>query len=497
LTFNISLFTLLAAKHEMTASPPIDTIAAIATPAGRGGIGVIRVSGPLALAIAEHFLGRTPKPRFAHRCRFCSASGELIDDGLLIGFPAPRSFTGEDVIELQAHGSPIVLGVLLRRCVELGARPARPGEFSERAYLNDKLDLAQAEAVADLIAAGSETAARAALRSLDGEFSRRIEALSRQLIELRVYIEAAIDFPEEEIDFLRTDEVRSRFAAIELTLHELLEGARRGQRLRDGLHVVILGAPNVGKSSLLNALAGFDRAIVTAIPGTTRDVLREPIDVDGLPITIVDTAGLRDTVDEVESEGIARAEREAGRADLVLWVVAEGEWGMGNRESGEEREWGIGNGESESAPSAVTGSSDSRFPIPDSRLLPAPRLTIHNKLDLTGGDPRIEHRADGVHVFLSAKTGIGLDLLRRALLDHAGLGDGSSGDFSARARHVIALERTREHISSARAHALDSGQGELAAEDLRLAHDALGEIVGRFRADDLLGEIFSSFCIGK
>ena len=466
---------------------PTDTIAAIATPAGRGGIGVIRVSGPLALAIAEGFLGRVPKPRFAHRCRFRAGGGELIDDGLLIGFPGPRSFTGEDVIELQAHGSPIVLGVLLRRCVELGARLARPGEFSERAFLNDKLDLAQAEAVADLIAAGSESAARAALRSLDGEFSRRVAALSRQLIELRVYIEAAIDFPEEEIDFLRTDEVRSRFAAIEMTLHELLAGARRGQRLRDGLHVVILGAPNVGKSSLLNALAGHDRAIVTAIPGTTRDVLREPIDVDGLPITIVDTAGLRDTFDEVEREGIARAEREAVRADLLLWVV-------------DGRESGIGNGESESASSAVTGSSDSRFPIPRSPIPPlpaAPRLTIHNKLDLMTGEPRIERRADGDHVFLSAKTGHGLDLLRRALLDHAGLGDGSNGDFSARARHVLALECTREQLASARNHALDLGQGELAAEDLRLAHEALGDILGRFHSDELLGAIFSSFCIGK
>ncbi len=486
---------------------PTDTIAAIATPAGRGGIGVIRVSGPHALAIAEQFLGRVPKPRFAHRCRFRSANSELIDDGLLIAFPAPRSFTGEDVIELQAHGSPVVLGELLRRCIELGARPARPGEFSERAFLNNKLDLAQAEAVADLIAAGSESAARAALRSLNGEFSRRIDALSRQLIELRVYVEAAIDFPEEEIDFLRTDEVRSRFAAIELTLHELLLGARRGQRLRDGLHVVILGAPNVGKSSLLNALAGHDRAIVTAIPGTTRDVLREPIDVDGLPLTIVDTAGLRETADEVESEGIARAEREAGRADLVLWVVA-----PESRES-KGRDSGLGTRDSEepgSQPMEMAGNcglsvqapatsesipgrleAESRVPSPESRIF------IHNKLDLTDGEPRVEHRADGVHVHLSAKTGQGLDLLRHALLDHAGLTDGSSGDFSARARHVIALERTRDHLASARVHALDSGQGELAAEDLRLAHDALGEIVGRFRADDLLGEIFSSFCIGK
>ena len=445
-----------------------DTIAAIATPAGPGGIGVVRVSGPRALAIAQAFLGRRPKPRFAHRCRFRDGGGELIDDGLLLAFPGPKSFTGEDVVELQAHGSPVLLAALLRRCVELGARLARPGEFSERAFLNDKLDLAQAEAVADLIAAGSESAARAAMRSLDGEFSRRVDALARQLVELRVYVEAAIDFPEEEIDFLRTDEVRARFAAIDLSLHELLAGARRGQRLRDGLNVVILGAPNVGKSSLLNALAGHDRAIVTAIPGTTRDVLREHLSVDGLPITIIDTAGLRETRDEVESEGIARANREARRADLVLWV-----------EAPEIRDPGPGARDSEE---------------PGSR---PPRLTIHNKLDLTGGEPRIERREDGVHVHLSAKTGAGLDLLRQALLQHAGLADGSVGDFSARARHVEALVRCQEQLASARAHALTTGDGELAAEDLRLAHEALGEITGRFRADDLLGQIFSSFCIGK
>ena len=446
----------------MTSSHAPHTIAAIATPAGPGGIGVVRVSGPLALAMAHAFLGRRPKPRFAHRCRFRDGAGELIDDGLLLAFPGPRSFTGEDVIELQAHGSPVLLGALLRRCVELGARLARPGEVSERAFLNDKLDLAQAEAVADLIAAGSESAARAAMRSLDGEFSRRIEALSRQLVELRVYIEAAIDFPEEEIDFLKTSEVRARFAAVELTLHELLAGARRGQRLRDGLNVVILGAPNVGKSSLLNALAGHDRAIVTAIPGTTRDVLREHLSVDGLPLTIVDTAGLRETSDEVESEGIARANREARRADLVLWVEA----------------------------------PESRGPGPGT-LPPLPRLTIHNKLDLTGGEPRSERRDDGVHVYLSAKTGAGLDLLRHALLQHAGLAEGSAGDFSARARHVDALARCQQHLATARAHALADGRGELAAEDLRLAHEALGEITGRYRADDLLGEIFGSFCIGK
>jgi len=448
--------------------PSIDTIAAIATPAGPAGIGVIRVSGPLALVIAEQFLRRAPKARFAHRCRFRDAHGELLDDGLLLAFPGPKSFTGEDVVELQAHGSPIVLAGLLRRCLELGARAARPGEFSERAFLNDKIDLAQAEAVADLIAASSEAAARAALRSLDGEFSARVEALSRQLIDLRVYVEAAIDFPEEEIDFLRTDEVRVRFAGIELNLHELLAGARRGQRLRDGLHVVILGAPNVGKSSLLNALAGFDRAIVTAIAGTTRDVLRESIDVGGLALTLVDTAGLRETEDEIEREGIARARREAGRADVAMFVV---------------------DGRASEVPSA----SPIESPLP----VTTARITVHNKIDLDGRAPSLEQRADGVHVFLSAKSGVGIDLLRQALRQHAGLGEGSGGDFSARARHVVALERAKTRLADAREHALHLGQGELAAEDLRLAHEALGEILGRYHSDDLLGAIFSSFCIGK
>lgn len=452
-----------------------DTIAAIATPAGPGGIGVIRVSGPLALAIGATLLGKAPRPRFAHRCRMRDAHSELIDDGLLLAFPGPRSFTGEDVVELQAHGSPVVLSLLLRRCLELGARLARPGEFSERAFLNDKLDLAQAEAVADLIAAGSASAARAALRSLDGEFSRRVSALAQQLIELRVYVEAAIDFPEEEIDFLRTDEVRARFANIDLTLHELLAGARRGQRLRDGLHVVILGAPNVGKSSLLNALAGHDRAIVTALAGTTRDVLREALNVDGLPIVLVDTAGLRGTVDVVEREGIARAEREAQRADVLLWVCAE------------------------PAPSESATESPARE-LGDVIALSASPLTVitvHNKVDLSAEPARIEQRADGAHVYLSARTGAGLDLLRQALLQTAGLSEGAAGEFSARARHVDALERAQLHLTQARAHALTHAQGELAAEDLRRAHDALGEILGRYESDDLLGAIFSSFCIGK
>lgn len=445
-----------------------DTIAAIATAAGPGGIGVIRVSGPQALALAQTLLGRAPRPRHAHHCRFRAGNGEAIDEGLLLAFPAPRSFTGEDVVELQAHGSPVALQRLLQRTLELGARLARPGEFSERAYLNDKLDLAQAEAIADLIAASSESAARAAMRTLSGEFSQRVQRLSQQLIELRVYVEAAIDFPEEEIDFLRTDEVRSRFAAIELTLHELLAAARRGQRLRDGLQVVIVGAPNVGKSSLLNALAGDDRAIVTPVAGTTRDLLREHLVVDGLPITLIDTAGLRSTADLVEREGIARAGRAAAGADLLLWV----------RDASSH----------ESAHEHVVAAA-----------VPAgtPRLIVYNKIDLSGEAPSLQREGDGFQLRLSARTGAGIDLLRQALLQMAGLGEGSHGDFSARARHVSALERTRDELAAARMLALTHAQGELAAEHLRLAHDALGEILGRFHSDQLLGAIFSSFCIGK
>lgn len=440
-----------------------DTIAAIATPAGPGGIGVVRISGPKALAIAENFLGKEPKPRYAHRCRFRDGSGEVIDDGLLLAFPGPRSFTGEDVVELQAHGSPIALALLLARCLELGARSARPGEFSERAFLNDKIDLAQAEAIADLIASSSAGAARAAMRSLSGQFSERVDALSRQLVELRVYVEAAIDFPEEEIDFLGSGEVRARFAAVELTLHELLAGARQGQRLRDGLHLVILGPPNAGKSSLLNALAGYQSAIVSAIPGTTRDLLREHLSIDGLPITVVDTAGLRESSDEVEIEGIRRATVEAGQADVLLWVHDA---------------------------SAVVDSS--REPS-----LAIPTIHIHNKIDLIDTAARNERKHDGTHIYLSARTGAGIDLLRQALREHAGLGEASAGIFSARIRHIEALTRTQLELASARHQALDAGRGELAAEDLRRAHEALGEVLGRFSSDQLLGEIFSSFCIGK
>jgi tRNA modification GTPase len=448
---------------------PRDTIAAIATPPGAGGIGVVRLSGPDSLVIAAHFLGKPPRPRYAHRAVFRDATGEAIDDGLLIAFPAPHSYTGEDVVELQAHGSPQALSRLLARCLELGARFARPGEYSERAYLEGKLDLAQAEAVADLIAAGSEAAARAARRSLDGEFSRAVDALAQQLIELRIWVEAAIDFPEEEIDFLASEELAQRFAAAATTLEQLRAAAHRGRVLADGLHVVILGEPNVGKSSLLNALAGHERAIVTPIAGTTRDTLNERIEVDGLPLTLVDTAGLRETGDVVEREGVARAGREAERADLVLWVV--------------------------DSSTAEPARADAATTLP--ALAGIPRLVVHNKLDLSGGEPRSERRSDGTHVHLSARTGAGLDQLRQALRAAAGLSEGNEGSFSARQRHLDALTRAATHLESARTEALDHGRGELAAEELRRAHDALGEITGRMQPDELLGEIFGRFCIGK
>jgi tRNA modification GTPase len=443
-----------------------DTIAAVATAAGAAGIGVIRLSGPAALAIAAQYLGTAPTPRYAHYARFRDAAGEVMDDGLLIAFPAPRSFTGEDVVELQAHGSPVVLQRLLADCCARGARPARPGEFSERAFLNGKLDLAQAEAIADLIAAGSDAAARAARRSLDGVFSRRVDALLDALTALRVWLEAALDFPEEEIDFLAAPELQRRLAEVQQLHADLLREAERGQRLRDGLHVVILGAPNAGKSSLLNALAGSERAIVTPIAGTTRDVLRELVRVDGIELTLVDTAGLRETADVVEAEGIRRAEAEITRADLVLAV-------LDDRDA-----------------AAAQAALAPRLPAG------VPVLWLHSHADLTGRSGAEEVRADGRHLWFSAITGAGLEALRAALREHAGLGEGSAGAFSARARHVDALRRTGQCLQSAAAQ-LVHRQGELAADDLRLAQEALGEITGKLSADALLGHIFGSFCIGK
>ena len=443
-----------------------DTIAAVATPPGAGGVGVIRVSGALSAAIARKLLRRDPEPRHAYYCAFADASRAPIDRGLLLYFKAPHSYTGEDVLELQTHGSPIVLRLLLARLVELGARHARAGEFSERAFLNGKIDLAQAEAVADLIASGSETAARAALRSLDGEFSRRVRALTAAAVRLRVWIEAAIDFPEEEIDFLAAPELRADLTAVRTDLAALLDGARRGVRLADGLHVVIVGRPNAGKSSLLNALAASERAIVTEIPGTTRDLVRETVDIDGVMLTLVDTAGLRDSADVVEREGIRRARAELSRADAIVLV-----------------------GESDGDPDADLDL------LADTPSLAA-RIVVHNKIDILAEAPRRERRADRVHLWLSAKTGAGLDLLQAELKRLAG-GDGAEGACTARARHVAALERARTHLDAAESALIERNAGELAAEELREVQHALGEITGEFTSDDLLGAIFSSFCIGK
>lgn len=444
-----------------------DTIVAIATAAGMGGIGVLRISGADAPTIAEQLLGAIPKPRHAHYARFRDRDGATIDHGLLLHFPAPHSYTGEHVVELQVHGSPVLLRQLQARVVELGASLARAGEFSERAFLNGKLDLAQAEAVADLISSGSIAAANAAMRSLEGEFSRRVQALLEAVIRQRVWIEAAIDFPEEDIDFLADARLQEGFAALNAQTDQLLESARRGLRLNNGLHAVIIGRPNAGKSSLLNALVATDRAIVTDQPGTTRDVLRETIDLDGIGLTLVDTAGLREAADRVEEEGIRRTHDEITRADLTLLVT-------------------------ESPDHRSDGDLSLRYPLqPDSSLI------VHNKIDHHGIAAHREVIDGTTHLWLSAQTGEGLDLLIDELQRRAGKSDSHDGTFTARARHVAALERAREHLAAAAA-ALDVAKaGELAAEELRQVQHAFGEITGEFHSDDLLGEIFGSFCIGK
>lgn len=448
-----------------------DTIAAIATPPGRGGIGIVRVSGPAARRLAREVLGREPAPRVAEYRVFRDANGEAIDRGIALFFPAPNSYTGEDVLELQGHGGPVVLDMLMECLLTLGARAARPGEFSERAFLNDRLDLTQAEAVADLIDSASREAARSAMHSLEGEFSARVTAITDTLTELRVYVEAAIDFSEEEIDFLADETLRERFRALLRELETLTNEARQGCALREGLRIVIAGRPNAGKSSLLNRLARREAAIVSDIPGTTRDVLREYIAIDGLPLHIIDTAGLRDSDDPLERIGIDRAHGEIAQADRVLLVIDDSEPTATSVDV-----------------TALLGEAGRTMPI----------TFVHNKSDLIGSAPALrEDSEDRTHIHLSARTGAGLDLLAKHLKDSASYTGPEQGTFTARRRHLDALHTATDFVARGLAQLEEANAGDLAAEELRQAQRALGEITGEVSSEDLLGRIFSSFCIGK
>jgi len=445
-----------------------DTIAAIATPPGQGGVGIVRLSGAAVPDIARRLLGSLPPARLARLRAFRAADGALIDTGLVLYFEAPASFTGEHVLELHGHGGPVVLDLLLARVLALGARAARPGEFSERAFLNDKLDLAQAEAIADLIGSGTAQAARAAVRSMQGEFSRRVQALTEQLTRLRMYVEAAIDFPEEEIDFLSDSGLRQGLQDLRDSFLDLLAHARQGRLLRDGMTLVIAGRPNAGKSSLLNALSGRDTAIVTAIPGTTRDVLREQIQVDGMPLHIIDTAGLHDSDDPVEQAGMQRARQAMEQADRVLLVIDD-----------------------------QAGFCTADTAILNSLPPGVPHTRIYNKVDLSGRVPGAGEVDGQTAIALSVHTGAGMDDLRRHLKQAAGFTGTGEGEFSARRRHLDALERAQAHVLDG-VHQLEvQHAGELLAEELRAAQQALGTITGEVSSDDLLGMIFSSFCIGK
>lgn len=454
-------------------NPNTDTIVAIATATGRGGVGIVRVSGKKATLVAESLLKIKLQPRYAHYCPFHSNSGDILDQGIALFFPGPHSFTGEDVLELQGHGGPVILDLLLREITQLGVRLARPGEFSERAFLNDKLDLAQAEAIADLIDATTEQAARNALHSLQGAFSTRIHELVEALIHLRIYVEASIDFPEEEIDFLSDGKVATDLATIEKKLEQVFKEARQGALVRDGMRVVIAGRPNAGKSSLLNALSGRESAIVTSIEGTTRDVLREHIHIDGMPLHIIDTAGLRESPDEVEQIGIQRAWQEIQQADRVLLMVDS----RSTTEYEPEKIW----------PEFIAQLKD-----------PNKVTLIRNKIDLsheTAGIGQLSN--NNIYIGISAANGDGIDYLKQHLKDIMGFSETGESGFTARRRHLDALERAQSFLESGKAQLQGYAAGELLAEDLRHAQNALGEITGEFTPDDLLGRIFSSFCIGK
>ncbi len=446
-----------------------DTIAAVSTPPGRGGIGIVRVSGPATAAIAEALIGRLPSPRSAHYCAFRDDADSVIDRGVALYFPAPASFTGEDVLELQGHGGPVVMDMLLAATLARGARPARPGEFSERAFLNGRMDLSQAEAVADLIDSGSRAAARSAMRSLDGAFSQRVQALTAALTEVRALIEACIDFPEEEVDFLSDPQLEQRLNSLRSQLAEIRASAGRGVLLKEGVRVVLAGQPNVGKSSLMNLLAGRDSAIVTDIPGTTRDIIREHIQLDGLPLHVIDTAGIRAPSDVVEERGVERAWDAIESADALVLVI--------------DDRAGVADADREILARTPAGVS---------------RIVVNNKIDLSGTDPGLVHTDEEVHVRLSATTGAGIEALESCLKECVGyeLGE-AEGAFMARRRHLDALERTQTAVEAAHAVLRTQRAGELAAEELRQAQQALGEITGAVTSDDILGEIFSRFCIGK
>ena len=442
-----------------------DTICAIATPPGVGGVGVIRISGPLCTSIATQILGALPQPRRAEFSSFKDGQGVTIDSGIALLFIAPASFTGEDVLELQAHGGPQILQMLMTRVMSLGARPARPGEFSERAFLNNKLDLVQAEAIADLIESGTEASARAAQRSMEGVFSGQVNQIQKDLIDLRVFVEAAMEFPDEEIDFLADSDVLEKLRASEQQLQILSDQAHQGQLLRDGINIAIAGLPNAGKSSLLNALAGRDSAIVTDIPGTTRDVLREYISLDGLPVHVSDTAGIRESTDQVEAEGVRRARATFSAADLVLLVI--------------------------DSTQDVEPQLALRSEVPHS----IPCIEVHNKQDLITPEDKLDDGSGKVRI--SAKTGQGIDQLIHRVKSVVGATENYEGVFSARTRHLDALKRTRHHVGVGRQQLQQFNAPEILAEELRLAQEALGEITGEYLPDDLLGAIFSSFCIGK
>lgn len=441
---------------------PADTIVAAATPPGTGGIGVVRVSGGLAETIARQVLGSLPEPRTATYRTFRGAGGEKVDSGLALYFPKPNSFTGEPVLELQGHGGPLVISLLVDAIVALGARRAEPGEFSQRAFLNDKLDLVQAEAIVDLINAGTSQAARAALRSLSGEFSKAVGALAEQLLHLRMHVEAAIDFPEEEIDFLSDERLLRRLDDCAGAFSVLKQEVAQGRVLRDGFQVVIVGNPNAGKSSLLNRLSGQDAAIVTEVAGTTRDILREQIDIDGLAVELIDTAGLRENPDRVEEEGIRRARKALQSADAILWI----------QDATEAKQADL----NEDLPEGV------------------PVTVVRNKTDLTGD---VAGYTEEDTVYLSAKTGEGLEALRQRIRELAGYQNLGEGAFTARKRHLDALERAAMHFATGRTALEETRAGELLAEELRLSQHALGEITGAVSSDDLLGKIFCEFCIGK